>query len=158
MWEDGEGYIPPPPPGKHAYCLPADSDGRGDADLSTRRDIRHLFIESSGAVVPVPRVRRLLEKRLDDAATLSGHPPKGLSQGSKRGEVSSVLEMRDAGEPEVVHWPPDYKGVSGGSQTEAAAGGGGNVGTGPPAAVFSQWGSTEASVGIQIPGEPAGAG
>jgi hypothetical protein len=53
-------------------------------------------------------VRRLLENRLDDAATLSGRPSKGLSQGSKRGEVSSVLEMQDAGEPEV-HWPPDYK-------------------------------------------------
>ena len=107
--------------------------------------------------MPVPRVRRLLEKRLDDAATLSGRPPKGLSQGSKRGEVLLVLEMQDAGEP-VVHWPPDYKGVSGGSRTEAAAGGGGNVGTGPPAAVFSQWGSTGVSGGIQIPGAPAGAG
>jgi hypothetical protein len=48
-------------------------------------------------VVPDPRVRRLLERRLDDAATLSGRPPKGLSQGPKRGEISSVQEMWDAG-------------------------------------------------------------
>ena len=39
---------------------------------------------------------------------------------------------------------PDYKGVSGGSRVEAAAGGGSNVGTGSPAAVFSPWGSTGA--------------
>ena len=100
---------------------------------------------------------RLLEKRLDDAATLSGHPSKGLSQGSERGEVSSVLEMWDAGEPEV-HWPPDYKGVSGGSRTEVAVGGGGNVGTGSPAAVFSPWGNTGACGGVQIPWAPDGAG
>ena len=54
-----------------------------------------------------------------------------------------MLEMRDEGEPEV-HWLPDYKGVSGGSRAEAAAGGGNNVGTGSPAAVFSPLGSTGA--------------
>ncbi len=41
-----------------------------------------------------------------------------------------MLEMRDAGEPEV-HWPPECKGkgVSGGSRTEVAAGGGNRMGS-----------------------------
>ena len=84
--------------------------------------------------------------------------PKDLVKVPKEGKFCWCWRCGMQVIPKEVHWPPDYKGVSGGSQTEAAAGGGGNVGTGPPAAVFSQWGSTEASVGIQIPGEPAGAG
>ncbi len=157
VWEDDEGHIPPPPPGGHAQCLPADCGGGGDADLSTRRDLRCLRNESSETVVPVPRVRWLPKGCLDDAATLSGRPPKGLSQGPKRREVPLVLEMRDAGEPKV-HWPPEHEGVSGGGQTEAAAGGGGYVGTGPPATVLSAWGSIRSGGGIQIPEAPAGTG
>ena len=61
----------------------------------------YVVSESSpaGLSCPFPECGGFLkiEKRLDDAATLSGRPSKGLSQGSKRGEVSSVHTVWDAG-------------------------------------------------------------
>ncbi len=42
--------------------------------------------------------------------------------------------------------------MSGGSQTKAAAGGGGYIGTGPPAAVFSPWGSIGSGGGFKYLG------
>ena len=79
-------------------------------------------------------VRGYSEQQLELASPFSGCPSHGLGHGPVGGKVLALPSMWDASQS-LLSSTLHAKGVSHRGREETAAGGGGNVSAGPPAAV-----------------------